>query len=196
MKKYSTKKIIEDFFFNQLVSKTLYCASGCQGLERNNPEGDFAIKSAMVNYLYDNFSYLKSYQSKVDDASEEYYKGYKMMEISESNEYIHFIKPGKLSTIFEQINEANMGVVREPKGWKHFDKKRLSSEKIKLLKGFDILSTQEIVDFMNSMPNSRNVNDVLRKIKATRGVEDFLRFEVQDKSVTKKAIENMIKRGY
>ncbi len=99
MKKFSTQEIIEDFFFNQLVSKTLYCSSGCQGLERNNPEGDFAIKSAIVNYLYENFSYLKTYTKKVDDASEEYYKGYKMMEISEG-----FISHGsKLSTIFETV---------------------------------------------------------------------------------------------
>jgi len=195
MKKYSDKKTIEDFFFNQLVSKTLYCSSGCQGLERNNPKGDFAIKSAIVNYLYDNFPYLKSYQPKVDKMSEEYYKGYKMMEISESMEEIHIIQPGKLSEIFEQINEANLGTIREPRGWKHFDSKRLAEEKVKILKKFD-LSDSEIINFMNSMPNSRNVNDIIRKIKPSRGVEDFLRFEAQEKSVTRQALENMIKRGY
>ena len=99
MKKYSSKDIIEDFFYNQLVSKTLFCATGCQGLERNNPEGDLEIKGAMVNYLYDSFPYLKSYKSKVDAAIDEYYKNYKMIEISEG-----FIPYGsKLSTIFEAV---------------------------------------------------------------------------------------------
>jgi hypothetical protein len=82
-----------------LVSKTLFCATGCQGLERNNPEGDLEIKGAMVNYLYDSFPYLKSYKSKVDAAIDEYYKNYKMIEISEG-----FIPYGsKLSTIFEAV---------------------------------------------------------------------------------------------
>lgn len=104
MKKYSTKEIIEDFFWNQLVSKTLWCKVGCQGLERNNPEGDLAIKAAMVNYLYDNFSYLKSYQSKVDAAIEEYYKNYKMIEISEG-----FIPHGsKFHKIFEAVETARL----------------------------------------------------------------------------------------
>lgn len=103
MKKYSTKEIIKDFFFDQLVSKTLFCSSGCQGLERNNPEGDLAIKGAMVNYLYDNFPYLKSYQTKVDGMIDEYYKNYKMIEISES-----FIPYGsKFSDIFEAVSKVN-----------------------------------------------------------------------------------------
>ena len=105
MKKYSSKKVIEDFFFNQLVSKTLWCKSGCQGLERNNPKGDFEIKSAMVNYLYDNFPYLKSYKQKVDVAAKDYYDNYKMMELSENRKEIHLIQPGKLSYIFEQISK-------------------------------------------------------------------------------------------
>ena len=109
MKKYSSKDIIEDFFYNQLVSKTLFCATGCQGLERNNPEGDLEIKGAMVNYLYDSFPYLKSYKSKVDAAIDEYYKNYKMIEISEG-----FIPYGsKLSTIFEAVDlvEASRPIV-------------------------------------------------------------------------------------
>lgn len=103
MKKYSEKKTIEDFFWNQLIKKSLWCASGCQALERNNPEGDLAIKGAMVNYLYDNFSYLKSYKPKVDKMIEEYYKNYKMIEISEG-----FIPFGsKFSEIFEAVESKN-----------------------------------------------------------------------------------------
>ena len=104
MKKYSTKEIVEDFFWNQLVSKTLFCSSGCQGLERNNPEGDLAIKGAMVNYLYDNFTYLKSYKTKVDEMIDEYYKNYKMIEISES-----FIPHGsKFHKIFEAVESTRL----------------------------------------------------------------------------------------
>lgn len=100
LKKYSSKKVIEDFLFNQLVSKSLFCAVGCQGLERNNPKGDFEIKSAMLNYLYDQFSYLKSYKDKVDAMAAKYYDNYKMMEISEGIE-IPF--GSKFSTIFEAV---------------------------------------------------------------------------------------------
>lgn len=103
MKKYSSKKVIEEFFYNQLVTKTLWCPSGCQGLERNNPKGDLEIKSAMVNYLYDNFSYLKSYKSKVDADAKEYYDNYKMMELSES-----FIPYGsKLSKIYKTVEKTS-----------------------------------------------------------------------------------------
>lgn len=191
MKKYSSKQVIEDFFFEQLVSKTLWCASGCQGLERNNPQGDLEIKSAMVNHLYDNFPYLKSYQSKVDAAAEEYYKNYKMLELSEG-----FIPHGsKFSDIFEAVETVNENINLEPRGWRHFDSERLASEKIKVLKHFDVSET-DIINFMNSMPNSRYVNDVIRKISPTRGMEDFLRHNPYEKTVTQQMLDKMIKRGY
>jgi len=66
----------------------------------------------------------------------------------------------------------------EPRGWKWFDEDRLEKEKIKLLKAAGI-SEREITDFLRSMPNSRNVNDVIKKIKPRKGVEDFLRYKVQ-----------------
>lgn len=113
MQKYSTKEVIEDFFWNQLVNKSLWCSSGCQALERNNPEGDLAIKSAMVNYLYETFSYLTSYKSKVDSLIEEYYKNYKMFDISEG-----FIPFGsKFSDIFNivELNESSRPIVSNAK---------------------------------------------------------------------------------
>jgi len=98
-----TQKVIENFFFDQLVTKTMFCANGCQGLERNNPEGDLAIKGAIINYLYDQFPFLKSYSARVDEEIEKYYKNYKMMVISEG-----FIPFGsKFSTIFEAVNNFN-----------------------------------------------------------------------------------------
>lgn len=106
MKKYSTKATIEDFFYNQLVKKSLWGSNGAQALERNNPEGDLAIKGAMVNYLYDTFSYLKSYKTKVDAMIDEYYKNYKMFAVSEG-----FIPFGsKLSTIFEAVEMVNENI--------------------------------------------------------------------------------------
>lgn len=177
MKKYSSKKVIEDFFYNQLVSKTLYCASGCQGLERNNPKGDFAIKSAMVNYLYDNFSYLKSYQSKVDAASEEYYDNYKMMEISEG-----FIIPhgSSFSAIFEAVETASESKVIEPRGWKHWDAKHLSMTQADYLKKDYGMSNDEIKTFFNSQPNSRNRKDLFRKYDVKPNMQQFLNYEAKD----------------
>jgi len=104
------------------------------------------------------------------------------------------ITKGTLTEVFEQVETILENVI-EPRGWKHFDSNRLAEEKVKVLKKFD-LSSQEIVDFMNSMPNSRNVNDTIRKIKAKGGLEQFLRWSPQEKSITKQAIERMIKQGY
>lgn len=158
MKKYSTKKIISDFFFNQLVSKTLFCANGCQGLERNNPEGDLEIKGAMVNYLYDNFTYLKKYKSDVDAAIEEYYKNYKMIDISES-----FIPYGsKLSTIFEAVDKTKK--MLEPKGWSHLDKVSFEKQKRDVLKKLK-LNDKEIGEFLNCQNGSKTERACIDKIK-------------------------------
>ena len=188
MKKYLDTKIIKNFFWEQLVCKTLFCKSGCQGLERNDPEGDFEIKSAMINYLYDEFPYLKSYQSKVDARAKEYYDNYRMIEITDS---LIIKSSSSFSAIFEQV-EAFMESVSEPRGWRHFDKKRLIDEKIKILKKFN-LSANEISDFINSASNSRIVNDVIRKIKAKRGLEEFLRWKPREKTITQKMIDNFKK---
>jgi len=165
-----------------------------QELERDSKEIDAEIKWAMVNYIMDELKVGDL--NEIKDVANSYYETW----VGGADDSIResFIPYGsKFSAIFETVESVNKSkLVKEPRGWKHFDEKRLTSEKVKMLKGFDILSNQEIVDFMNSMPNSRNVNDVIRKIKVNRGVEDFLRFQVQEKSVTKQAIENMIKRGY
>ncbi len=101
---------------------------------------------------------------------------------------------GNLSEIFEQVETVVESVI-EPRGWKHFDNKRLAEEKIKILKKFDI-SDSEIINFMNSMPNSGYVNDVIRKVKPKRGLEDFLRYNPQEKTVSQQMIDRMLKRGY
>jgi len=103
------------------------------------------------------------------------------------------MKKETLKSIFNNI-ELNERVL-EPAGWLHFDKECLAQEKIKILKKFN-LEEFEIINFLNSMPNSRNVNDTIRKIGAKGGLERFLRYNPVEKSLTKQVIERMIKRGY
>jgi len=60
----------------------------------------------------------------------------------------------------------------EPRGWKWFDEDRLEKEKIKLLKAAGI-SEREITNFLRSIPNSRNVNDVIKKLSHERVLKFF-----------------------
>lgn len=192
LKKYSSKKVIEDFFINQLVSKTLFCAVGCQGLERNNPEGDLKIKSAMINYLYENFSYLKSYEKEVDGLINKYYENYKFIEISES---IKISKPTKLSTIFESIeNQSNL----VPRGYAHWDSKKLEETKIKILKSDFDMTTSEISEFMRSAPTSLNRKKVFSDKKILPPMQRFFNYEIQKENEfsSKNIINKIIKRGY
>lgn len=100
MKLHSTKEIIKDFYFDQLVSKTLFCATGCQGLERNNPQGDSDIKFAMLNHLKKVFPFLTTYDDEVNSMAEEYYKNYSMIAIDESLK-----SKSSLSSIFSHVND-------------------------------------------------------------------------------------------
>jgi len=190
IKKYLKKDLVEDFFITHLIKKSLF-AKGAQGLERNNPEGDLKIKNTMINKLYNTFDYLKRYKEEVDEISNKYYEGYRMYDLNEDELTVN---GGKLSDIFEQVTTVVDSVI-EPSGWKHFDSKRLAEEKVKVLKKFD-LSNSEIINFMNSMPNSRNVNDTIRKINPKRGLEDFLRYSPTEKTVSQQMIDRMLKRGY
>lgn len=183
MKKYSTKEIIEDFFFDQLVSKTLWCPNGCQGLERNNPEGDLEIKGAMVNYLYDEFPYLKKYIPQVDAKINEYYKNYRMIDVSE-----HFIPFGsKLSSIFEAVHNASLHETND-----------LVSEKRKFLlsKNIDKREIEIALRHPELHHNSIAMNDIIKKNKFSRDEERFLRTPIENESAFKQHLNNIKKRGY
>ncbi len=186
MKKYSTKEIIEDFFYDQLVSKTLWCPNGCQGLERNNPEGDLEIKGAMVNYLYEEFPYLQKYSAQVDSKINEYYKNYKMIDVSE-----HFIPYGsKLSTIFETVHKVSNQILNE--SMDILNKKRT----LLIAKKIDNKEIEIALRHPELHHNSIAMNDIIRKHNFTRDEERFLRTPIEHESVFKQHLNNIKKRGY
>lgn len=192
MKKYSSKKVIEDFFINQLVSKTLFCPVGCQGLERNNPEGDFKIKGAMIEYLGDNFPYLKAYKKEIDAMIDTYYENYKLIDISENAQNL---KPKKLSAIFESIeNQSNL----VPRGYAHWDESYLTNTKSDILKNTFGLTVREVAEFMRSASTSINRKKVFHDKSISVEMQRFLNFEThkENPNSTKSIINNILKRGY
>jgi hypothetical protein len=64
--------------FKHLMEKSLF-GPGAQGLERNNPELDFAIKDKMVSEMTRVFPMLKKDYVAYQPMIEEYYKTYKMV---------------------------------------------------------------------------------------------------------------------
>jgi len=98
MKKYLNQSIIEDFFINHLIKKSLF-GEGAQGLERNNPTEDKKIKTNMINKLYSEFDYLKKFNNEVEDLKTRYYAAYKMYDETEGK----FISKS-FSQIFESVN--------------------------------------------------------------------------------------------
>jgi len=98
MKKYLDQSIIEDFFINHLIPKSLF-GENAQGLERNNPDEDKKIKMMMVDKLYSSFNYLTKYKDKVEHLKNKYYAAYKMYDEIEGK----FINKS-FSQIFESID--------------------------------------------------------------------------------------------
>jgi len=97
----------------------------------------------------------------------------------------------KLTELNSIVKESK---IMSPRGWARFDEDRLVKEKAKLLKQAG-LSPMEIRDFLNAMPNSRLVNDVIRKIGAKGDTERFLRYQVH-KNKSKELIDQILRRGY
>jgi hypothetical protein len=139
----------------------------------------------MIDYLMQVFPFLEKFKPEIESLRDKYIKNYKMYEL---NEDIKMGNHHSLTEIFEVLNETN---ILEPRGWRHFDSSRLVKEKIEILKKFN-LSQREIEDFLNAMPNSRLVNDTLRKINATPHMREFLTFKPVDEPEYKKLLNNMI----
>lgn len=188
MKKYSTKTIIEDFFYDQLISKTLWCPH-CQGLERNNPEGDLEIKASMINYLYDEFPYLQKYQIQVDAKINDYYANYKMLDISETNAIPY---GSKLSTIFEAVDSINRSLLVESSNAAIIDTKR----KLLISKNIDKKEIDIALRHPELHHNSIAMNDIIKRNKFTREEEKFLRTPLENESIYKQHLKNVMKRGY
>ena len=81
IEKYLSEDLITEFFHNHLIKKSLF-APHSQGLERNNPEADLAIKVKMVDKLYITFPFLDKFKDEVDESITNYYKTYKMYDLN------------------------------------------------------------------------------------------------------------------
>lgn len=81
-----------------------------------------------------------------------------------------------------------------PSGYKHFSPNQLQQEKIKFLKSYD-LSQQEIQIFLNSMPNSRNVQDLIKKLQLKPYEQQFLQYNVQNEPEYKKYMKPYVRES-
>lgn len=70
-------------------------------------------------------------------------------------------------------------MMKAPAGYKHFTKEQLDREKIKFLKSYD-LPKSDIDLFLTSQPNSRNMNEIIKKLGVKGYEEQFLRYEVEE----------------
>lgn len=198
--KYENKKKIYSDFLTFLIDQSLWkniltnpekqTYSRAQELERDSMEEDARIKWAMVNYIIKELG-LENMRSEVENKAKYYYDHWQGGAGDDIMESKIIYPSGKLSEIFEML-QAETEKVLEPRGWLHFDSKRLAEEKVKILKKLNVTDT-EIIDFMNSAPNSINVNDIIRKYGVKGGLEKFLRHSVSEPSVTKQMLNKMIK---
>lgn len=74
-----------------------------------------------------------------------------------------------------------------PSGYKHFSPNQLQQEKIKFLKSYN-LPPQEIQTFLNSAPNSRNVQILIKKLQLKPYEQQFLQYQAPTEPVYKKHI--------
>lgn len=168
MKKYTSSATIDDFFINQLVKKSLFCDS-CQGLERNDPEGDFNIKNTMITYFYEQFEYLLKYKESVETMYNSYYAQYKMVECLEDKKLM-------LSEIFESL-ETNL---LPPKGYKHFDYSRQITEltkyllKLKDVQGNYLFTGDELKNLINK--RQQISTKIYKNIKFNRPIMDYINY--------------------
>lgn len=80
LKKYKVEDDLIKRAFENLLSKSLF-GKGAQGLEKNNPEGDRAIKTKIVEEMIKKFPYLKPIYNGYDDEIKKYYDNYKMVKV-------------------------------------------------------------------------------------------------------------------